>query len=219
MSEATRAAAERPQHSGTRELLLRQAERLYAENGIAAVSNRKVAELTGTANNYAVGYHFGDKTGLIRALVRDHYDEIDRIRKNLLRETPHPRSVRDLVWLTVFPTALHLGELPAPTWYARFNLHAITDPVWRGVLAEEARATPSTTETWEALLDSIPGVERRILEFRAELVSTLSARACAGYEEQLHTGTQPPGSSWRSVGEFVVDAVTGMLTAPHTYPG
>ena len=219
MSDATRAATERPQPSGTRDLLLRQAERLYAENGIAAVSNRKVAEMTGTANNYAVGYYFRDKQGLIRALVRDHYDEIDQIRKKLLRETPHPRSVRDLVWLIIFPTVLHLDELPTPTWYARFNLHAITDPVWRGVLAEEARATPSTAETWETLLDSIPGVERRILEFRAELVSTLSARANAGYEEQLATGTQSPVSSWRSVGEFVVDAVTGMLTAPQTHPG
>ena len=76
-----------------------------------------------------------------------------------------------------------------------------------------------SSATWETLLDSIPGVERRILEFRAELVSTLSARAYAGYEEQLATGTQSPVSSWRSVGEFVVDAVTGMLTAPQTHPG
>ncbi|MER6085794.1 TetR family transcriptional regulator [Streptomyces sp. NPDC001833] len=217
MSRETRAAAPQSVHQpGTPELLLRQAERLYAEHGIAAVSNRRVAEAIGIANNYAVGYHFGTKAGLVRALVRSHYTEIDRIRRQLLLETAAPHDTHDLARLLVLPTVLHLAEQPAPTWYARFYLHAMTDPEWRALLTEEGRATPSTKDTWEALLDSITGVDRRILEFRGQLISVLVARACAGYEEQLDEGTQLPGTTWQSVGDFVVDAVTGMLTAPQT---
>ncbi|MEV0038015.1 TetR family transcriptional regulator, partial [Streptomyces sp. NPDC050804] len=43
----------------TRELILVTAERLFAEHGVFAVSNRQVSEAAGQGNNAAVGYHFG----------------------------------------------------------------------------------------------------------------------------------------------------------------
>ena len=43
----------------SRELILTAAERLFAEYGVLAVSNRQVGEAAGQGNNAAVGYHFG----------------------------------------------------------------------------------------------------------------------------------------------------------------
>ena len=51
------------QPSPTRELLLNTAERLFAEHGVAAVSNRQICEAAGQGNNYAIGYHFGSREG------------------------------------------------------------------------------------------------------------------------------------------------------------
>ncbi|WP_272459542.1 TetR/AcrR family transcriptional regulator [Polyangium jinanense] len=48
--------------SETREVILAAAERLFAEHGVAAVSNRQVSEAAGQGNNFAVGYHFGTST-------------------------------------------------------------------------------------------------------------------------------------------------------------
>src|SRR5205085_1616816 len=48
--------------SSTQEAILVAAERLYAEHGMFAVSNRQVSEAAGQGNNAAVGYHFGTKT-------------------------------------------------------------------------------------------------------------------------------------------------------------
>ena len=54
--------------STTRVAILTAAERLYAEHGVFAVSNRQVSEAAGQGNNAAVGYHFGTKTDLVRAI-------------------------------------------------------------------------------------------------------------------------------------------------------
>ena len=58
--------------STTREAILTAAERLYAEHGVFAVSNRQVSEAAGQGNNAAVGYHFGTKTDLVRAIEQKH---------------------------------------------------------------------------------------------------------------------------------------------------
>ncbi|HEX2214632.1 MAG TPA: TetR family transcriptional regulator, partial [Mycobacterium sp.] len=42
--------------SVTREAILTAAERLFAEHGVYAVSNRQVSEAAGQGNNAAVGY-------------------------------------------------------------------------------------------------------------------------------------------------------------------
>ena len=58
--------------SSTQEAILKAAERLYAEHGVFAVSNRQVSEAAGQGNNAAVGYHFGTKTDLVRAIEQKH---------------------------------------------------------------------------------------------------------------------------------------------------
>ena len=64
----------------TRTALLTAAERLFAEHGLDAVSNRQISEAAGQANNYAVGYHFGSRTDLLRALLQSHVVPLDEIR-------------------------------------------------------------------------------------------------------------------------------------------
>ncbi|MEE2045897.1 helix-turn-helix domain-containing protein, partial [Nocardiopsis tropica] len=56
--------------AATRETILSAAERLFAEHGMAGVSNRQIGQEAGQGNNTAVTYHFGSKEGLVRAIVR-----------------------------------------------------------------------------------------------------------------------------------------------------
>ncbi|MDU0294099.1 TetR family transcriptional regulator, partial [Saccharothrix longispora] len=49
----------------TRLRLLAAAERLFAERGLYAVSNRQISAEAGQGNNAAVGYHFGTKADLV----------------------------------------------------------------------------------------------------------------------------------------------------------
>src|SRR3954451_4107889 len=113
--------------SSTQEAILVAAERLFAEHGVFAVSNRQISEAAGQGNNAAVGYHFGTKTDLLRAIVRRHSGRIDALREDMLARTGDALSVRDWVAVLVRPGTEHLAELGSPTWYARFGAQLMTD--------------------------------------------------------------------------------------------
>src|SRR5690242_11894973 len=117
--------------SETRELLLVTAERLFAEHGVEAVSNRQVSEAAGQSNNFAVGYHFGSKEDLVVAIMRRHSESIERRRTELLAEISGSPDLRDWVSCLVRPTTEHLASLGSPSWYARFVAQVTTHPSFR----------------------------------------------------------------------------------------
>ena len=72
--------------SGTREALLLAAERLFAERGMYAVSNRQISEAANQGNNAAACYHFGTRTDLLRAIEAKHRGPIEGLRGRMLGE-------------------------------------------------------------------------------------------------------------------------------------
>src|SRR3954468_20666161 len=107
------------QVSATRELILTAAERLFAERGVLAVSNRQISEAAGQGNNTAVGYHFGTKADLVRAIVRRHTDEMERLRDRMVADAGDSTDLRVWVACLVRPATEHLDGLGSPTWFAR----------------------------------------------------------------------------------------------------
>lgn len=67
------------QATGTRDKLLFSALALYAEQGIHGVSLRAISAASGSRNSAAVHYHFGNKLGVIQALIKLIQQELDRI--------------------------------------------------------------------------------------------------------------------------------------------
>src|SRR3974390_3434562 len=65
----------------TREAILTAAERLFAEHGVFAVSNRQVSEAAGQGTIAAVGYHFGTKIDLVRAIEHKHAIPVEKLRE------------------------------------------------------------------------------------------------------------------------------------------
>ena len=78
-----------------RQALIAAAERLFAANGVDAVPVSDVAQAAGQRNNSAVQYHFGDKQGLLRAVVEKHQARIDEQRIELLERLEEPVTLRD----------------------------------------------------------------------------------------------------------------------------
>src|SRR5271165_6360652 len=69
---------------GARERLLETAERLLADHGIGGVSFRQIGVATGNGNNSVIQYHFGDKAGLIREIIRRRVERFEPRRRELL---------------------------------------------------------------------------------------------------------------------------------------
>ena len=69
----------------TRIRILRAAEKIFARGGYRAMTLREVTR-GADVNLAAVNYHFGSKTNLMRALIREHFEPINRRRLQLLEE-------------------------------------------------------------------------------------------------------------------------------------
>ena len=116
-----RRSARADRADSTREAILTAAERLFAEHGVFAVSNRQVSDAAGQGNNAAVGYHFGTKADLIRAIVRKHNEQVERLCQQMVDRARRLRTeLRDWVDCLVRPLATHLTELGNPTMVRPF---------------------------------------------------------------------------------------------------
>src|SRR6201995_3322027 len=81
--------------SATREALLQAAERLFAERGMYAVSNRQISEAANQGNNAAACYHFGTRTDLLRAIQSKHRRPIEELRARMLADHSDSTALRD----------------------------------------------------------------------------------------------------------------------------
>jgi AcrR family transcriptional regulator len=202
--------------STTRELILTTAERLFAEHGVYAVSNRQISEAAGQGNNTAVGYHFGAKADLVRAIARRHTDEIERNRTRMVGEVPAGAPVRAWIACLVRPTTEHLGALPGATWFARFGAQVMTDPALRGIMIEEALGAPSLHLTLRGLRRCLPGLPDDVRAERAAMGRQLMVHMCAERERALAEGTPTPRADWHTAGTGLIDALVGLWLAPVT---
>ena len=99
----------------TRERLLLTALRLYAREGLHAVSLRRISTESGSKNSAAMHYHFQNKLGVVKALVEMIARELRRIANSQRAEKSSQRSLRSACRDTLHPLVL----LPArQTWGA-----------------------------------------------------------------------------------------------------
>ncbi|MFX0575911.1 TetR/AcrR family transcriptional regulator [Nocardia nepalensis] len=200
----------------TREAILSAAERLFAEYGVFAISNRQVSEAAGQGNNAAVGYHFGTKTDLVRAIVRKHAEPIEAHRMRLLAEHRDSTRLRDWISCLVRPVTEHFADLGSPTWYARFGAQVMTDPTLRIIMAEESLTAPSLQETVEGMDRCLPDLPPDVRRERRDMARHLMVHVCAEYERTLADGKTGPRANWYDCGTGLIDAIVGIWQAPVT---
>ena len=198
----------------TREALVAAAERLFAEQGLAAVSARQISDAAGQGNNTAVGYHFGTKADLVRALLRRHAEPIADMRARLLAGLGTSPDLYDWVDCMVRPQADHLESLGQPTWYARFFAQALTDPAYRPIVIDERASDVPLKRVGEGFalcLDSLPPPVQRE---RRDMTVQLLIHTFAQHERRVSEGRSTPRSAWSEVADGLVDAIVGLCTAP-----
>lgn len=196
----------------TREALLQAAERLFAERGMYAVSNRQISEAAGQGNNAAACYHFGTRTDLLRAIESKHRAPIDALRAQRMADIEGSTQLRDWVGVLVRPLTDHLAELGTPSWYARFAAQAMADPAYRQVVTQDALSSPLLVQAVDGITRCLPELPRRVRSERAVMARNLLMHTCAEYEEQLSRQGSP--SRWAQAAEGLTDAIVGLWQAP-----
>jgi AcrR family transcriptional regulator len=200
----------------TRDKLLDAAARLYAERGIENVSLAEIVRSAGQRNASALHYHFGNRDGVLVALLERHIPDIRTRRLELLdvaRSRPDD-DARSAVEAIVRP----ITEFAQRGWRERAYLRYGSD------LANSLERAPSTVrellhetsgyEAWDLLQARCPDVPARIWPERMAICTTFIGRAAADRAAQLDrgaAGAMLPDDVWV---DNLVDMVLGAMTAP-----
>lgn len=199
--------------STARTALLDAAEHLFADEGIATVSDRRIAEAAGNTNHSAVGYYFGGRRGLLEALVSRHLIALEEPRREMFAEsTSLLGDVRSLV----LPATNALAALPRPSRRARFVRLATSDPTTLPLWHEAQAAAPTAGAITRSLVTRLSHLQPGVVAGRAALMTYIVTTACAEVEIRAERDGIDP--KWHAVGDFLADALTGMLAAPVSSP-
>lgn len=200
--------------NATRELIMATAERMFAERGVHEVSNRQISEAAGQGNNTAVGYHFGTKTDLVRAIVRKHSEPIEARRRELLAEVAATPDVRDWVTCLVRSATDHMGSLGTPSWLARFSAQLMNDPSLRKIQIEESLTSPTLQQILEGLNVCLADLPLPVRMERNDMARHLIIQMTAEFERALAEGTPTARATWQEMADGLVDGIVGLWTAP-----
>ncbi|MEO3760154.1 TetR/AcrR family transcriptional regulator [Mycobacterium sp. B14F4] len=200
----------------TREAILAAAERLFAEHGVYAVSNRQVSEAAGQGNNAAVGYHFGTKADLVRAIEQKHRVSTERLLSRMVTEIGDSTDLRDWVACLVCSLTEHLAQLGNPTWYARFAAQALADPEYHKIVVKGALESPSVQRVVDGITRCLPDLPPAVVTERNIMARNLMVHTCADFERAFAAGSAMPRMTWSAVGTSLIDAIVGMWRAPVT---
>jgi AcrR family transcriptional regulator len=128
----------------TRELLIRTALELFAERGIDNVSLREIGLAAGQANASVLQYYFGNRDGLLRAIVEECGSDASRF------ETLRPEgssTVSELAHALVLPLASFLDQ---EGLFLEFIAAVMRSPERAAMLAEEPSAAWFRRVWWAA---------------------------------------------------------------------
>lgn len=110
----------------TRARLVAVAERLFAERSIEAVTLIEINKAAGQRNRNACRYHFGDKNGLLQAILDKHLPGISARRNAMLdRQQRSDGDLRQLVQALVLPLAEKLADPDGGKDFIRINAQLI----------------------------------------------------------------------------------------------
>ncbi|MFC9996072.1 TetR/AcrR family transcriptional regulator [Nocardia sp. NPDC127526] len=192
-----------------RELLLLAGERAIAEHG-PDVALRDIAVAAGQRNNSAVHYHFGNRDGLIAAIIERHQPALENRRTALLaahKGSGAPDSVDVLVGMLIRP----LFDIPyaaGSTHYARFLEQARTHPAVGIRNLHDKTVWPATLTLIDRIYRTMPPLPPALRRYRLTAMSTAMFALLADYERQRFD----TAAERIEVQDNIVAMLVGMLT-------
>ena len=215
MADGTNKHANRS--AATRHKFVRAAQKLSAEHSIDAVSLNQVTAAAGQKNRNALQYHFGNREGLIQAILDNHADRVDALRRTYVDAMevntlpPAEAAARALV----FPVDQYLRDNEEAVYYVKIlsqlaaTNNALTNPESRSTL--QFRRTPQLEKLMNKALAHLSPEEARQRLF---LVVSITFHGIADICRAFSADTPASEARRNDMLDQVAGAIAALLSAP-----
>ena len=197
-----------------RNKLMRTAERLYAEHGLASISIRKIGAAAGQRNKSAVQYHFNNRDELIKAILAPHPAALEKRRVAMVDalDTSGGLLPDEQMACLILPTIEHHIDLGTPSWYARFVAQVLIEPGWRDHLTRVHLNTPSIRRLNDLAHPGWRGRDIATAVRGGAMLRQVTVHMCAELEYDLAHGrpdlaAADADAAWRRLGQDVITAL------------
>ena len=189
---------------------------LFAERGVDGVTVRQIAEAAGQKNHAAVGYHFGSKEALVRAIVVHGARLIDDLRNRMLDRLEArggPASVLDVTDVLVRSSLVPEN----PPWSACYNRFVVMVELTNHALfmdALEGKWNSGYLRCQDHVRRLLADVPTRQVNQRLVFMGAAMAGIISGRERELADTTRdhPMWKSDRTL-DRIARALAAILTA------
>lgn len=162
----------------TIEAIVDTAEQLWGLRGVDGASLREISIASGSANKSSIGYYFGDKRGLITAILSSRIPVVEKRRQPLLALATRDNKLSDpltLLKILYQPVFEHVDRHGLHT-YASF-LRAINRyPLYEGK-ADTLALTPSSCYVVDRLREQVSHLPQALFDARMKLINEICYRA------------------------------------------
>ncbi len=201
----------------TRARIVSAAERLFAERGIDATTLAQVNRAANQRNRSAVQYHFGNKEGVIHAILDKHTPGIESRRHAMLDEIEMAGepTLRDFAEALVMPVAEKLDDPDGGRAFLRVNAQLIGHPSFSLLALHTQRINRGTDRLNRLIASNAPDWPKALWTPRWLLLIGLLFHGTADYAHILEAGGSSRDTPPR--GLFVsnlIDSVVAILEAP-----
>jgi AcrR family transcriptional regulator len=193
----------------TRARLITAAEQLFAARGVDVVSLNEINRAAGQRNASALQYHFGDRTGLVKAVIDKHGPDVDARRDVLLQQyrDAGQADLRALAAALVLPVAAKLSDPDGGREFLRIFAELVNrpDPQF-DVLMNEAIGVGILT--WRECVDPLLSRES------VEIFHTRFAAIRFTHVELAARAAARPRADDRLFTSRLIDLVAAVLATP-----
>jgi len=208
-----------PQLRPTAEVLLKAAERLYAEQGLGVVSTRQIAREAGQKNHSAINYHFGDEASLIEAILDYRMIPLNLKRAeqvNRLRDAGLGGDIRELVKAIVEPFATELLRDEHDSYYLSLLAQLINRDQWSQYFTSHPQRSGAIMQAAELIITQLSlSIPKDIATYRLSLMGRQVIRTVADWDAERRSGEgkiSEDSLNWQL--NNLIDYLVGALAAP-----
>lgn len=202
------------------QLIIRTAERLFSEHGLEAVSTRLISREAGHKNHSALQYHFGNRDGLIEAILDYRVTPLNEKRLQRLEQLKHDGGhyqVKELVRVFVEPFAEELLRTPEECCYVSLLAQLYAYKRGRELFMKNRTRTRALHEITSLMIKALKPLPIRVIHLRLQLMGRQTMTAIAEWDEaRRHDAIELDEEALRWRTKNLIDFIVGGLQAPES---